>query len=91
MDFEWDEAKSERNRIGRGLSFDVAITLFDGPVLLEVDSRRDYGERRMKALGMVAGEIYVCIFTDRGLVRRIISLRHANRRERDAYRAAKFG
>jgi uncharacterized DUF497 family protein len=39
----------------------------------------------------VAGEILACVYTDRAEMRRIISLRHANRRERDAYRAAEIG
>ncbi len=91
MDFAWNDGKSERNRVERGLSFDLEIALFDGPVVLEVDSRRNYGERRVKALGSVAGETLCCIFTDRGPVRRIISLRNANRRERNACRQAKLG
>lgn len=88
MEFEWDEAKSERNRIARDLPFDFAFDLFDGPVLLTREDRREYGELRMRALGMVAGLVLARAFTDRGGVRRIISLRRANRRERDAYLAA---
>ena len=45
----------------------------------------------MQAIGMVGGLILLCVYTDRGTVRRIISLRHANRRERDAYRAGEGG
>jgi uncharacterized DUF497 family protein len=32
-----------------------------------------------------------CVYTQRGEVRRIISLRYANRKERDAYRATHPG
>ncbi|HEY7298363.1 MAG TPA: BrnT family toxin [Xanthobacteraceae bacterium] len=53
--------------------------------------RRDYGERRIKAIGRAAGQVLVCVYTDRSTARRIISLRVANRRERDAYRAAYKG
>ncbi len=91
MDFEWDEAKSERNRVVRDLPFALAIKLFDGQTINLVDSRRDYGETRMQAVGMVGGLILLCVYTDRGTVRRIISLRRANRRERDAYRAGEGG
>jgi uncharacterized DUF497 family protein len=87
-DFEWDQTKSEWNRLERGLPFDLAILLFDGPTLERRDDRRDYGEVRVRAIGHVGGVIPHCVYTDRGLARRIISLRHANRRERDAYRAA---
>jgi hypothetical protein len=87
MDFEWDGSKSERNRLARGLPFDLAVVLFDSPTAEWVDERRDYGETRMLAIGVVGDLVLLCIYTDRGPVRRIISLRRANRRERDAYRA----
>ena len=64
------------------------MALFEGPVVEQIDGRRDYGERRMQAVGTAAGKTLLCIYTDRDQVRRIISLRYANRRERDAYRAA---
>jgi uncharacterized protein len=88
MDFVWDEAKSERNRAERDLPFGLAIELFRSFVIDQVDDRRDYGERRMIAVGQVGGRVLVCIYTDRGDVRRIISLRDANRRERHVYRTA---
>jgi len=88
MVFEWDEAKSQRNFADRRLPFDVAVVLFDGPTLEAIDDRRDYGELRMKAVGIVRTVCLVCVYTDRGDVRRIISLRSANRKERDDYRAA---
>lgn len=91
MDFEWDEAKSERNQSGRGLSFALAIELFAGPVVEQVDRRRDYGEIRIWAVGIVQGLVLACVYTDRGRTRRIISLRDASRRERDGYRAAYLG
>ena len=88
MVFEWDEAKSAANARDRGLPFDVAMALFDRPTLESPDRRRDYGELRMKAIGSVSGHVLVCVYTDRKAVRRIISLRAASRRERDAYRKA---
>jgi len=88
MEFEWDEAKSERNRIERGLPFGLAVELFEGPVVERADNRRDYGEVRIQAIGRVGSVTLLCVYTDRGEVRRVISLRDANRRERNAYRAA---
>ncbi len=88
MDFVWDEAKSERNHAERALPFGLAPELFAGPVVEQVDDRRNYGEIRMKAIGVVGGLVMACVYTDRGAARRIISLRYANRRERHAYRAA---
>ena len=91
MVFEWDEVKSLANARTRGLPFEIAMALFDGATLETPDRRRDYGERRIKAIGRAAGQILVCVYTDRSGARRIISLRAANRRERDAYRAAHKG
>ena len=91
MVFEWDEMKSLINARTRGLPFEIAMALFDGPTLETADRRRDYGERRIKAIGRAAGQVMVCVYTDRSAARRIISLRMANRRERDAYRAAYKG
>ncbi len=88
MLFEWDEAKSARNAALRGLPFEIAVALFDDLTLETEDARRDYGEIRIKALGVVRGIYLVCVYTDRGEVRRIISLRMASRKERDDYRAA---
>ena len=87
MDFEWDRAKSARNAAARGLPFDLAALLFDGPVLERVDARREFGEVRVRAIGKVGDRLLHCVYTDRGDVRRIISLRAANRKERDGYRA----
>jgi uncharacterized protein len=87
MDFEWDEAKSERNRLHRGLPFSLSILLFECPTLERVDQRQDYGEIRVQAIGVVGRRTLFCVYTDRGPVRRIISLRYANGRESDAYRA----
>jgi uncharacterized DUF497 family protein len=88
MIFEWDAAKSRGNGVECGLPFEFAIPMFDGPTLELPDDRRDYGERRIVAIGMVDGRALACVYTDRDGVRRIISLRMANREERDGYRAA---
>ena len=54
------------------------------------DTRRDYGERRVIAIGFAQGLALTVVYTDRagtggGVVRRIISARLSNRREREAY------
>lgn len=88
MEFEWDEAKSERNRRERGLPFDLAVGFWDGPVVEWRDDRHDYREPRVRAIGMVGEYVLHCVYTDRGARRRIISLRLANRKERNEYRQA---
>jgi uncharacterized protein len=86
MEFEWDDAKSERNRRERGFDFATAALIFAGPVQTIVDERRDYGEERIIAIGEIDGEVLLLVYTDRGQVRRIISARRANRKERETWR-----
>ena len=85
---EWDEAKSEANRRQRGFGFDVAALIFDGETLEWDDTRKDYGEKRVIALGQVRGRCLVVVYTWRQGVRRIISARKANKGESDAYKKA---
>jgi uncharacterized DUF497 family protein len=87
MRFEWDEAKSDRNRRMRGFGFETAARIFDGLIHEFPDLRREYGEERRVALGMVEGEVLVVVYTLRSEIRRIISARRANRKERELWRS----
>lgn len=87
MDYEFDPAKHVANAAKHGIGFDTAAGVFDGPVLTTADSRRDYGEARMRAIGMSAGLVLVVVYTDRGTRRRIISARRANRKEAQSWRS----
>ena len=82
MVFEWDDAKSQRNLQERGFGFDHAAAIFTGPTLESEDNRRDYGEVRVQAIGGTGDDILSVVYSDRGDVRRIISARLANRKER---------
>jgi uncharacterized DUF497 family protein len=90
--FGWDGRKSDRNLRDRGFDFEFAAQMFDGPTLERDDTRRDYGERRVIALGQVEGITLTVVYTDRAEVgeieRRIISARVSSRRERKAYNQA---
>ncbi|TAL03145.1 MAG: BrnT family toxin [Rhodospirillaceae bacterium] len=86
MIFDYDIKKDASNRAKHEMPLECAVELFDGPVAIMLDSRKDYREVRYVAYGMISGRLCVCGFTDRGNIRRIISLRKANKRERDAYR-----
>lgn len=83
--FEWDEAKSEANLRERGFDFAYAAGIFDGPLLEVDDTRADYGERRVQAIGKVGHDLLFVVYTWRGDIRRIISARLANRKERNIY------
>jgi uncharacterized DUF497 family protein len=82
MEFDWHDAKHEKNLQERGFGFDFAAQIFLGRVLTQVDDRDDYGELRIKAIGEVDGIVLVAIYTDRDDVRWIISARKANKKER---------
>ena len=69
------------------LDFASAALVFDGPVQTAMDDRRDYGEERIIAIGEVDGVVLVVVYTDRGEVRRIISARYANKKERQIWQS----
>jgi uncharacterized protein len=91
--FDWDAAKSDRNLALRGFDFEFASQLFATTYVEFDDSRRDYGERRLAALGLADGIPLTVVFTDRvaadgAIVRRIISARVSHRKERRRYAEA---
>jgi uncharacterized protein len=71
--------------VSAGSEFEQAARIFAGPVQTTLDERRDYGEEHVVALGEAGGEVLVVVYTDRGDVRRIISARRANRKERELW------
>lgn len=89
MRFAWDRSKSAQNLRDRGFDFEFATLVFEGPTLEREDTRQDYGERRVIAIGLAQGIALTVVFTDRAEVgeevRRIISARLSNRHERQAY------
>jgi uncharacterized DUF497 family protein len=90
---DWDPAKSEANLRERGFDFAFATLIFDGPAFEVEDRRKDYGERRMVAIGIADGIHLTVVYTDRLIaggesLRRIISARRSNRRERAIYKEA---
>ena len=63
------------------------MQLFAGPYVEFDDTRQDYGEHRVIALGLADGIPLTVVFTDRvaadgTIVRRVISARVSNRKER---------
>jgi uncharacterized DUF497 family protein len=83
VDFEWDEDKNQENIRKHGFDFNDAWKIFEGPLLLDLDSRTDYGEDRWIVIGLLGSRTVVVTFTLRGAQTiRIISLRKASRHER---------
>jgi uncharacterized protein (DUF4415 family) len=65
--FGWDARKSDRNLRARGFDFEFATQVFDGPTLERPDTRRDYGERRVVAIGRADGITLTLVYTDRAV------------------------
>jgi uncharacterized DUF497 family protein len=83
----FDRRKNERNIAERGLSFALVEEFEWDSALVVEDVRRDYGERRFQALGMITGRLHALVFTPRAGRVHVISLRKANRREIRLYEA----
>ena len=81
MRIEFDPAKDESNKSKHGEPLALAADLDWDAALVWVDDRFEYGETRMIALAPKTATLYYVAFVDREAVRRIISLRRANRRE----------
>ena len=77
VQIEFDPAKDATNRRERGLPLALGAVVLANLIGEVEDTRRDYGERRMRAYGTIAGRLHVCVYTMRGEAYRIISLRKA--------------
>jgi uncharacterized DUF497 family protein len=84
--YEWDPAKASANHAKHGVDFaDVAGALEDD-LALTLRDLGSVGEERFVTLGRDAlGRLLVVVYTFRGARVRIISARHATRRERRQY------
>jgi uncharacterized DUF497 family protein len=85
MTVEFDEAKRARTLTERGLDMARADEVFDGASLTVEDDRVEYGETRYFTIGFLDERMVVLVWTPRGDVHRIISMRKANDREKAIY------
>ena len=89
MNVTFDPAKDAANMAKHGVSLTEAAGFEWGTAVVWPDTRRDYGEARMVALGYIGLRIMALVFVDRlseqSTERRIISLRKANSREVKRY------
>ena len=81
MKIEYDPVKSDKNQRERGFSFSLASKFELDTALIRLDIRKQYGEPRFNALGLIYDRLYHLTFTVKVDVIRIISLRKANKRE----------
>jgi uncharacterized DUF497 family protein len=85
MELEWDEVKRRANYAKHGLDFRDVEKVFQEMTLTAEDDRQDYGEKRFISLGKLEDMVVVVVHTERREKTRIISMRRANQKERQAY------
>ena len=85
MEYEWDKAKRRSNLAKHGVDF-ADVERFDWTSAIErADTRRPYGERRWRSLGLIDGILHMLVHTRRAQRVRVISMRKASRKEKADY------
>ena len=85
MRISYDPEKRRITLERRGLDFEDAPRLFAGAHYTDADRRRDYGEDRWISVGLLGTMTIVVVWTEREDSRRIISMRKADKDEREEY------
>lgn len=86
MEFEWDETKNRTNLAKHHVDFHLVHRFDWSSAIVESDNRYDYGEDRFLARGYAEDGVgYSIVFTFRGPVIRVISVREFNRKEEKRY------
>jgi uncharacterized protein len=82
VQFEWDERKRQINIKKHGIDFLDALEIFQGPMLVNLDEKHEYGEDRYIGIGLLRNKAVVVVFTEpHPEITRIISLRKATKDE----------
>jgi uncharacterized protein len=66
MKFEWDEAKNNANICKHGFDFVDAEEMFRGLLVVDLDTRADYGEKQWVGIGSIRGRTAFVVFTEPG-------------------------
>ncbi len=90
MEFEWDEAKRQRNLAKHGVDFLDATALFDGRPVVTVLGQHP-NEPRFLTTGELDGRFSTIVRTWRGEAIRLISARRARDAEQRAHRSLHSG
>lgn len=85
MNYTWNEDKLALNLKSHKVHFATAQQFEWASATIEPDTRKDYGEARFCAYGLIETRLYCLVFTSRNESIRIISLRKANKREIKRY------
>ena len=65
MKLEWDEEKNRLNIRKHRVDFADIAEVFDGPMYVSLDTRKDYGEDRWIGIGFLKQAVVVIVFAVR--------------------------
>lgn len=87
MKLIWDRRKNEINIEKHGMDFADAHKIFESPMMVGLDERKEYGEERWIGIGLLDNtRVVVIVFTESEEdTIRVISLRKATTDERKKY------
>lgn len=89
MNFEWDENKNRSNIRKHGIDFADVYCVFEGPMIVQIDDREEYGEIRWKGTGYLINNVVIVVYVEiDGDIIRVISARKALRHERKQFEQA---
>jgi uncharacterized protein len=86
---EFDRGKNIANVAKHGVDMAAAAEFDFETAETWTDTRKSYGEMHTIAIGFIGLRLHVLVFTTRGQIMRVISLRKANRKESAAYHGKK--
>ncbi len=78
MRITFDPAKNARNIDERDLPFELVAQLDWETAVAVEDTRKDYGERRLRVLAFLGERLHAAVITMRGDAMYVISFRKAN-------------
>lgn len=85
VEITFDPAKNARNIRDRGLSFERVVDFDFETAIVAIDKRREYGETRYRALGLLDRRLHALVFVEMTSGIRVVSFRKANLREVKQY------
>ncbi|MDR3055895.1 MAG: BrnT family toxin [Zoogloeaceae bacterium] len=85
MNFTFDPEKRQINLRKHGLDLADAAIVFSGVTFTRPDHRFQYNEMRFSTTGLLGVEVVVMAHTEEHDTIRVISMRKAERHEREAY------
>jgi uncharacterized protein len=91
LEFEWDEDKRQEVLRKHRIDIVYAARIFRGHVAQWPDERTDYGEPRMRSLGMVGDACFIVVHTERNNTIRLITAWKGGRRDREKYQKSLLG